>query len=103
MKIAKILKRYFNVSMTRVDDKRINILQVSNGEIKPKAKVTKTSQASKTSKKFNIVETKVFNTIEEEYEIDEFEEPINPKTKASKTSKKSVIKPQSNNRFQKNR
>jgi hypothetical protein len=65
MKIAKILKSYFMVSMTHVDNKWITVFQVSNDNIEPA----------------NVVAI---------YEDDEFEEPIEGiKTKI--TTKKTSI------------
>jgi ribosomal protein L7/L12 len=65
MKIAKILKPYFNVSMTRVDDKRIKVFQVSNDEIKLKIKVAKKT-IKITSKTFKepVIIAKSINALE---------------------------------------
>jgi molybdopterin-biosynthesis enzyme MoeA-like protein len=81
MKIAKVLKPSFKVSMTRVDNKRIKVFQVSSAEIKPQLS------------KIEHVE------VDEEFEMDEFEdvEPIKPKVtnkvvkKATKKSKSTIV------------
>jgi hypothetical protein len=42
MKIAKVLKPYFKVLMTRVDNKRIKAFQVNSDKFKPKSSVVNT-------------------------------------------------------------